>query len=111
MLAFHRDRVVGFALVHCPQLSRLKGIGDFLIYVHRNYQKQGLGTFLTNAILEEAKKEGLHRIWLEVVTDNLPAVRCYEKCGFVREDAMRDAYFGDDGTYHDMLIMARILSR
>ena len=47
----------------------------------------------------------LNRLWLTVLADNPRAVRCYEKCGFVREGLLRQESFVD-GKYRDVLMMA-----
>ena len=50
-------------------------------------------------------KMNLNRLWLTALADNSRAVRCYEKCGFVREGLLRQESFVD-GKYHDVHIMA-----
>ena len=47
----------------------------------------------------------LNRLWLTTLVDNSRAVRCYEKCGFVREGLLRQETFVD-GKYRDVLMMA-----
>ena len=47
----------------------------------------------------------LHRICLRVYEDNLRAVRCYEKVGFVHEGRQRQAEFRE-GCYKDLLLMS-----
>jgi RimJ/RimL family protein N-acetyltransferase len=47
----------------------------------------------------------LNRIFLRVFTDNLRAIRSYEKVGFVNEGILRQAQF-DDGKYIDARIMS-----
>jgi len=46
----------------------------------------------------------LHRIQLEVFSDNGRGIRCYEKCGFRHEGRRREADFFD-GKYRDVLMM------
>lgn len=50
---------------------------------------------------------GLHRIWLEVRTDNTAAVRLYERCGFDVEGELRDAVY-KNGRFYNALIMSRL---
>lgn len=38
--------------------TRLKGIGEFVTYIHQDYHAKGLGTFLARTILQEAKGKG-----------------------------------------------------
>ena len=56
-----------------------------------------------------ARDRGLHRIGLSVVADNKPAVRLYEKVGFQHEGVRKQAYYGEDGQYHDMVEMGIVL--
>jgi len=109
LLALDRETVVGAAVIRAPRSPRLKGIGDFVIYVHQDYHGKGLGTFLTKSILEGARRKGFHRVTLHVVADNVPAIKAYERAGFVHEGRLRDAFLDDDGKYHDQLVMGVIL--
>jgi RimJ/RimL family protein N-acetyltransferase len=47
----------------------------------------------------------LNRIFLRVYSNNLRAIRCYEKAGFVQEGCMRQAHY-QDGNYLDILLMS-----
>jgi GNAT superfamily N-acetyltransferase len=42
----------------------------------------GVGEALMRAVLEEARSRGLREVWLEVLVQNEPAIRLYEKLGF-----------------------------
>ena len=48
---------------------------------------EGVGERLMRAVHEQARARGVRRLWLEVLTQNEPAVQLYEKLGFehVRE--------------------------
>ena len=56
-----------------------------------------------------ARTEGLHRIGLSVIADNKLAIHLYEKFDFKSEGLKKDAYFGEDGKYHDELMMGLII--
>jgi len=49
--------------------------------------------------------EGHHRITIDPAADNIAAIRCYEKAGFVPVGIMRQYERGPDGTFHDGLLM------
>lgn len=56
----------------------------------KNYWGKGYGEAALKAILSIGFTEmKLNKIWLRVDFDNERAVRCYEKCGFVKEGLMR----------------------
>ncbi len=88
---------------------RARGNSDYVIYLHQDYHNVGLGTAMTRSIVELAREEWLHRSGLSVVADNEIAIRVYEKVGFVVEGRLMDAYFGDDGRYHDEVHKGLIL--
>jgi RimJ/RimL family protein N-acetyltransferase len=108
-VALDGDRMVGFAEIFAATGFRLKGIGTYVIYIHQDYQNQGLGRQVTELVLEEARKRGFHRLTLGVVAEHKAAIRVYERAGFQHEGRMREAYFADDQKYHDNLIMGIIL--
>ena len=69
------------------------------------YLRQGYATEATLVLLDYAFSElNLHRVYLEVIADNEPAVRLYHRCHFQIEGRCRDAYFSG-GKFHDVLVM------
>ena len=109
LLAFHGDRIAGVAGIFGSSLLWLRGIGDFITYIHPDYQNQGLGTYLTRSSLEEARRKGYHRISLEVIEENIAGIKTYQKAGFVLEGRMKDDHFSQDEAYHDVIIMGILL--
>lgn len=66
---------------------------------------RGYGTDALRVVLRQAfGPMGLHRVELHVFDYNARAIRSYEKAGFVREGARREA-LSRDGRYHDILVM------
>jgi len=110
IVAFYRGKVVGHAQIFKFPHSRRKGTGDLVIYLHQDFHNIGLGTAMLTKLIELAKKEKMRRIGLSVVVDNKRAVSLYQKFGFKIEGVMKDAYFGEDGRYHDELVMGLILA-
>jgi len=67
---------------------------------------KGYCTGMINAILKIGFEElKLHRISLGVYDFNHAAIKCYEKCGFVKEGLMRDVLKYDEGTYWSLFEM------
>ncbi|MBQ9951398.1 MAG: GNAT family N-acetyltransferase [Clostridia bacterium] len=68
-------------------------------------QNQGLGQEGVRLMLGFAFRQmNLNRVHLKVRADNARAIRCYEKCGFVKEGTLR-AHAWDDGEYRDVVVM------
>ena len=69
------------------------------------YWGQGYGTDVIRAFLGWVFGYlNLNRIYLTVYSYNQRAIRCYQKCGFRHEGAMRQARY-TDGQYHDEWMM------
>ncbi len=107
--AISEERLVGISAIYQFTRPREQGIGNMMIYIHQDFHGVGLGTTMTENLLNLAKMKNLHRVGLEVVEDNEAAVTLYKKLGFKIEGVLCDAYFGDDERYHNMLVMGIIL--
>ena len=68
-------------LVFAPQQS-VACLGN--VYVRRDCRGRGLGSFVTAAVTSELASRGIGTIALNVVSDNAPAIRIYERLGFSR---------------------------
>lgn len=81
--------------------------GWIALMVDAHWHGRGIGTALMNHVLDLADRWlSLRRLELEVNADNLPAVRLYERLGFVVEGTLR-GYALRDGQLIDVLAMAR----
>ncbi len=80
----------GARLVGYGRLDRGRGeagaLGVVALTVLEAYRRKGLGDALMRALLRAAAEEhSLREVWLSVRQDNTPAMRLYEKLGFVRK--------------------------
>mgnify|MGYP005855606221 CR=1 FL=1 len=109
LVALHEGKIIGDAHLYKFPHARRKGTSDIAMYLHQDFHNVGLGTAMLTKLVQLAKKEGIHRIGLTVIAENKLAVHLYQKMGFKIEGVMKDAYFGEDGKFHDELIMGLIL--
>ena len=56
------------------------------------YRKKGIAQSLINALISECKQRDFAFITLEVRSENAPAVRLYEKCGFTLVGKRKNYY-------------------
>jgi ribosomal protein S18 acetylase RimI-like enzyme len=74
------DEIVGVALLAIRGLrGRIAGIG-----VAPQHRGRRVGETLMHRLLDEARARGVQWLWLEVLTQNEPAIRLYQKLGFRR---------------------------
>jgi ribosomal-protein-alanine N-acetyltransferase len=69
-------------------------------------QGRGLGRLLLHSLIRTARERGASRLFLEVRSDNEPALGLYEREGFERTGLRRDYY----GPGIDAVVMRKLLT-
>ena len=100
----HDDKIIGYALLmmvvdeaHLLNLSIVNA-----------YQKQGLGRYLLEHMLEIAKNHHATNMFLEVRPSNISAIALYENIGF-NEMAIRRNYYPAANGREDAVLMGLAL--
>jgi len=104
----NETRIVASASLVFLEAETFKHKANFGVTVHDHFQNKGLGTALTRHMLEIARKKGLQKVSLKVITENDRAIHVYEKCGFKIEAKLEKENFVN-GTYYDDYIMSIFL--
>ncbi|MBN2011993.1 GNAT family N-acetyltransferase [candidate division KSB1 bacterium] len=85
-VAIEADRVVGYVLAQKTVYPPVFVNTDFCmindIVLLPEFRNQGKGKMLFDAVVDWSRKKGLDRIQLQVLPENTPALRFYEKLGF-----------------------------
>jgi RimJ/RimL family protein N-acetyltransferase len=107
IVALAGEEIVGSLTFDGGRRQRLRHVGEFGISLLQTYAGQGLGKALLEYMLAWAERGGVVRkINLKVRVDNAPAIRLYERMGWVHEGrTTRDTLI--DGQFHDCLLMGR----
>lgn len=91
--------------VGCAVMTLLGEEGDIdKVMVEEEYRRKGIAKALLDALLGIAEERGARSFTLEVRKSNLPAIRLYEKAGFVSE-GVRPRFY--EKPVEDALIMWR----
>lgn len=81
--AIHADKVIGFAYGY--RMARMDGAADML-YIHEvgvadAVQRRGVGTAMMRALLDDARREGIGKVFLVAARSNAAANELYRKVG------------------------------
>lgn len=75
-----KGQAVGIALIACRRrASRMGGFG-----IVREFRGQGAGSWFVERLLDQARMRGEKQMYLEVITQNEPAVRLYQGHRFTK---------------------------
>lgn len=92
--------------VYVRDIDRQHGKAEYGIFIgEESARGRGIGSVAAKLMLRYCfEEEKLHRIFLRVLSDNQPAIKSYEKAGFVKEAYLReDVYL--EGVYRDVILM------
>ena len=80
--AWSNGILIGLVAVYCNNReTRIAHISS--VSVMKMWSSKGIAARLTSQCVEHAKAKGMLQIGLEVAADNMPAIKLYEKSGFV----------------------------
>jgi aminoglycoside 6'-N-acetyltransferase len=76
------------------------------IYIDPAVHGRGIGSDAVRTLARHLIRDrGHHRLVIDPAADNAAAIRCYSKVGFKPVGVMRRYERGDDGAWHDGLLM------
>jgi RimJ/RimL family protein N-acetyltransferase len=85
-------------------------VGEVRVAVARAYRRKGLATALAGLLVKLATDQGADKIIVEVVENQVAALRTFEKLGFHKEAVLRDHVKDRNGIRRDLLILANDVS-
>ena len=85
------------------------GVADLGMMVRESHRGRGVGSRLLEACIDWSRAHGAHKITLTVWPHNEPALRLYERHGFVIEGRLRRHWRRRNGELWDALLMGLVL--
>jgi acetyltransferase len=67
-------------------------MGEVAVFVHQDFRSCGLGRQLLEALIREARRMGLRRVWGMTELDNVPMLRLARSLGFVTAEDPREFF-------------------
>ena len=101
----YQNQIIGNGYIYANPRKRIQHKAQIAISVLRAFWGQGVSQLLMSALIDYAKStQFIQTILLEVVTENIRAIRLYEKFGFVAYGKQERAVLVDN-RYLDWLLM------
>ena len=85
-----------------------RGIGEFSMYVHRNWRRRGVGDLLLAGLIGEAERLGLWKLLSRIFPFNEASRALCRKHGF-REVGVYEKHARLDGEWLDVVIVERLI--
>jgi phosphinothricin acetyltransferase len=103
------DEIVGWAGAG-PYRDRecYWGIGEFSMYVHRDWRRRGVGDLLLAGLINEAERTGLWKLLSRIFPFNAASRALCRKHGF-REVGVYEKHARLDGRWRDVVIVERLI--
>lgn len=88
--------------------NRTRHVGRVSVTVHRDYRGKGLGKELMKFAKEIAEtKLGISKLYTELVSSDIRAIRFFESLDFEREAVLKEHFITDDAVVHDLVVMSK----
>jgi RimJ/RimL family protein N-acetyltransferase len=104
-VAVDGDEVVGRLSVARDPHPASAHVADLGLVVAADHRRRGIGRLLLDQSVAWARAAGVRKLELHVFPWNEPAIRLYERYGFLRE-GVRRGHYRRDGVDVDALLMA-----
>ncbi len=110
IIAEKEGKIVATASIYPrTELSKGKHRAVFGITINKNEWGKGLGTEMIKKVIKTAKAIGYTQLELGVFSENLRALKLYEKMGFSECGRIPYAAKKSDGHFMDEILMVKIL--
>jgi RimJ/RimL family protein N-acetyltransferase len=104
-------RIVGEATLYRTLHGWTRHVGEIRVSVATTFRRRGLATALATAQVRIATELGLEKIIVQVVDNQLPARRTFEKLGFHKEAVFPRHIMDMAGTKRDLIVLANDVSQ
>lgn len=105
LVAFTGDVLCGYVGFRSPSgLASQRHVKELNIAVHPSYRRQGIGRQLIEAAWHMARRAGVAKLRLRVLSCNPGALAFYQACGF-QEEGRLSREFEVDGRFVDEIWM------
>lgn len=109
LVAIVQDRIVGDATLHLRK-GPARHMGEVRIFLTKDFRRRGLGAQMLRALIDLARKAGLHMLVAEIVADQTKVIKAFRNVGFELQCSFEDYFMFPDGETADVAILAMRLT-
>jgi L-amino acid N-acyltransferase YncA len=102
--------ILAEATLYRPRHGWSAHVGELRVAVARSHRRKGLATALAGMLVKLATDQGVDKLIVEVVENQVAALRTFAKLGFQQEAVLRGHVKDIRGARRDLLIFANDVS-
>jgi RimJ/RimL family protein N-acetyltransferase len=101
IVAVSGDRIVGDATLHFRQ-GPARHRAEVRIFLSKDFRQRGLGGRMLQALIDLAKRRSLYILEVDIVSDQTPIIKAFQKAGFSLKCVFDDYFMLPDGDLRDL---------
>jgi RimJ/RimL family protein N-acetyltransferase len=104
LIAVVGERIVGVATLHFNE-GAARHRAEMRAFLAKDFRRRGLGTKMTQALIEVAKRRSLYLLEVQIVRDLASDIKAMQKVGFEVQSTFEDYFMLPDGELRDVVFM------
>jgi RimJ/RimL family protein N-acetyltransferase len=96
------DRIIGDVTIHFGSKFQ-RHLGWVRLFLDREFRRRGIGNLMIRAVIDVARRVGLHQLIALAPTDQPQVIKAFENLGFGNEFAHKDYAILQDGRTLDVV--------
>jgi RimJ/RimL family protein N-acetyltransferase len=106
LLAGYEGRIIADGELDHQVYGWSRHVGELRIVVDPMFRGSGLSMVMAQEVLAQATDEGLHKVMVQMMVDQHPALHLCERLGFRHEAILKEHVQDQHGQLRDLVIMA-----
>ena len=106
LLAGYEGRIIADGELDHQFYGWSRHVGEMLILVDPAFRGSGLSMVIAQEVLAQATDEGLHKVMVQMMVGQHPALHLCERLGFCHEAILKEHVQDQHGQLRDLIIMA-----
>ena len=106
LLAGYEGRIIADGELDHQFYGWSRHVGELRIVVDPAFRGSGLSMVIAQEVLAQATDEGLHKVMVQMMVGQHPALHLFEKLGFCHEAILKEHVQDQHGQLRDLIIMA-----